>query len=817
MSLAVLRRGGAFPWVVVAMLGLGVGATTAMYSIVHGVLLQPLNFQDPDQLVLVGERVPQIPGSEKFVYFDTPSAFFAWQRQATDFSGLSALQGSSFTLTGAGEPRLLHGARVSSNFFDVLGARPQLGRLFVTSDETDTSHPMVITDALWRTAFGADPAAIGRTVGSGTRQAKIIGVLPPGFQLGGAELGPMLTGLPTEYFLPLHLAPGSGGNLTAVFSNFNYTVLGRLRPGVTREHALAQLNVIQAELARSAPEKLSLYAELTTVRSYAVASSRQALWLLLAGVAAVLLVVCVNLGGLWTTRLADQRREWAIRSALGAAPGRLVRQILGESIALALIGGGLGIASAAASLRALIALAPPGFPRLDEVQMDWRILAFGLLLAVAAGLVTGVVPALRLSRSDPQSSLKAGASAVTADRASLRSRKALIGVQAALSTLLLAAAGLLGLSFYHLMTRPTGFSPERTLAADIVLTPYTDLQRDQLLGRLPSIVARIPGVTAVGLTSHLPLEGETWIDSAGVPGRVYSAAERPHVNVRFVTPGYFAAIGIPLLAGRDLAERDRPAGWPPKSEAEQKNMPGAVVISRATARVLWPGDDPHDIVGRTVIVNGEKPTVIGVAADALDGGLTAAAPSVVYEPYWQTPPYSVSLVVRSTLPSTALAAPLRAAIWQLMPDAPIPQLRSLSEFKSTVVAPQRYQLTVLLLFAAVALLLAAMGVYALVAHTVARRRKELALRIAIGASSGNLWSLVLRQALAPVAWGVAAGILAALSSGRALASLLFEIQPTDPAVLATVAIVVMLAAAVACVLPAWRATRTDPTMALRVE
>jgi putative ABC transport system permease protein len=331
------------------------------------------------------------------------------------------------------------------------------------------------------------------------------------------------------------------------------------------------------------------------------------------------------------------------------------------------------------------------------------------------------------------------------------------------------------------------------------------------------VVARIPGVTAVGLTSHLPLEGETWIDSAGVPGRTYTAAEEPHVNVRFVSPGYFGAIGIPLLAGRDLAERDRPAGWPPKSEAEQKNLPEAVVISRATARVLWPGDEPHDIVGRTMIMNGEKPTVIGVAADALDGSLTSAPPSVVYEPYWQTPPNSVSLVIRSTLPAAALTGPLRAAIWQLIPDAPIPRLRSLSDFRSSVVTPQRYQLTVLLLFAGVALLLAAMGVYALVGHTVARRRKELALRIAIGASSGDLWSLVLRQALTPVAWGVAAGVIAALASGRALATLLFEIQPTDPAVLTTVAIVVILAAAAACLLPARRATHTDPTLALRAE
>ncbi|HEY7789894.1 MAG TPA: ABC transporter permease [Vicinamibacterales bacterium] len=811
------RRRGAFPWIVILMLALGVGATTAMFSVVNGVLLQPLDFHDPGQLVLVGERVPQIPGSEKFSYFDTPSAFLAWQKNATDFIGLSALQSNSFTLAGEGRPRLLHGAKVSSNFFDVVGVRAELGRLFVPADETDTSTPMVITDAVWRSAYNADPTVIGRVVGASGRQATVIGVLPANFRLGGAELGPMTTGSPTEYFVPLHFGPEMGGDLTAVFSNFNYTVIGRLKAGVTLPHALAQLNVIQADLARSAPEKLALDARLTTVRDYAVADARQVLWLLFAGVAAVLLIVCVNLGGLWTTRLADSRREWAIRSALGAAPGQLVRQILGESVVLALAGGVLGIACTALTLQTLVALAPAGIPRLDEVHLDWRVLVFGLLLAVVAGLLTGVVPALRLSHADPQSSLKAGAASVTADRASLRSRKALIGVQAALSTVLLAAAGLLGVSFYHLISRPTGFSAERTLAADVVINTYTDAQRDHVLSQLPAAISQVPGVTSAAFTSHLPLEGETWIDSAGVPGRVYTAAEKPHVNVRFVSPGYFRTIGIPLLAGRDLAESDRPAGWPPKSPEDEAKMNEAVVISQATAKALWPGDDPRSIVGRKMLMNGQNPTVVGVAADALDGSLTTAPPSVVYQPYWENPPYSLSVVVRSTLPAASLAGPLRDAIWKLAPDAPIPRLRSLAEFTSTVVAPQRYQLTLLLLFAGLALFLAAMGVYALVTHEVAGRRKELALRIAIGASGGHLWALVLRQALAPVAWGVLAGVVAALATGRVLESLLFEIRPSNPAVLITVALVVLLAAAAACLLPARRATRTDPTSALRAE
>jgi predicted permease len=645
-------------------------------------------------------------------------------------------------------------------------------------------------------------------------EAQIVGVLPPDFRLDGHALGPMTASQPADYFLALTLR----GNLTSVFSNFNYSVLGRLRPGVTLSQAEAQLNVIQADLARSAPEKLSLSAQVTTVRDYAGATARQQLWLLMGGVAAVLLIICVNLGGLWTTRIADRRREWAIRSALGAAPRQLAWQTLRESIALAVAGGILGVACAAAGLNALLAAAPAGLPRLNDVHVDWRVLVFGMSLAVLAGLATGIVPALRLGHSQPQSDLRAGGSATTTDRAGMRSRQILIGVQAALSTALLIAVGLLGLSFYRLVSLPVGFTAEQALATDVTLNGYGDPQRDRILGQLPSAVRSLPGVIAAGFTSHLPLEGETWIDSAGVPGRLYSAAEQPRVNVRFISPGYLAAAGISLVAGRDLAENDRPAGWPPKSAADEAAMTESVVISIAAARVLWPGTDLHDLVGRKIIFNGQTtPIVVGITTDARDASLTAAPPSVVFVPYWDTPPYSVSLVVRSALPMSALIAPLRAAIWQVAPAAPIPRLRPLSALKTAAVAPERYQLTLLLVFAALALLLASMGVYALVAHSVAQRRKELAIRAAIGARRGDLWRLVLNQALMPVAGGTLVGVSVALAARQLLASLLFEVSPANPAVLTTVAAAVLAAALAASARPAFRASRTDPMAALRAE
>ena len=811
----LLRKGNGFAWTMVVMLALGVGGATAMFSVVNGILLQPLNFRDSGQLVLVGERVPQITDLEKFQFFDTPAAFFAWRRRADDFIGLSAIQSGQFTLMGAGQPQLLHGARVSGNFFDVLGVQSQLGRLLTADDEGDDTRPMVITDGLWRSGFGADYTVIDRKVGAPGASATIVGVLPADFRMEGSELGPMLAGQPTQYFLPLRIDPSESKR---VFSDFNYTVLGRLRPGVTQTQALAHLNVIQADLARPEPQKLELLAQVTPVRDYAVADSRRQLWMLMAGVLAVLVIMSVNLGGLWTTRLSDRRRDWAIRAALGAAPGQLARQVLSESVGLSLLGGGLGVVCAAWSLHALLAAAPASLPRLNEVHLDWRVLAFGVLLSLLVGLITGVVPAVRSSHADPQENLKATGLSTTADRSSLRSRQILIGMQAALATLLLAAAGLLGLSFYRLVTQSIGFTAERALTANVVLNGYGADQRDRILQQLPAAAAAIPGVSAAAFTSHLPLKGETWIDGAGVPGRVYPADQEPRVNVRFVSPGYLAVIGIPLLVGRDYLESDRPAGWPPKSPTEESAMPKVVVISRATAEMLWPGLNPVEAVGRQIEFNGNSmPTVIGVSADARDGSISASAPSVVYQPYWENTPNSVSLVLRGPLSPESLAAPIRAAVAKLAAAAPVTNIQALNALQADAVAPQRYQLTLLLMFAGLALLLAAMGVYALVAHSVARRSRELAIRTALGARATDLWRLVFGEALAPVILGVGAGIATSLAVGRLLASFLFEVHPSNPLVLAAVATGVILAAAAACILPGRRATRLDPLTVLRSE
>jgi predicted permease len=798
-----LRSAGRFALAVLLLLALGVGATTAMFSLVNGVLLRPLALPDPGQLMLIGERIPQMPQTVGLAWFDNLAAFSAWQREANDFTGMSLIISSRLPVMGSSQPLLLHGVKTSTNLFSVLDVHPALGRTFQPGDESDTSVPIIISDALWRSAFNSDPAIIGRDIGMPGSNATVIGVLPEGFRIRGREFGPMFDGSPAEFFRAL--PPEQSAFLHAeVFSDFDYHVIGRLKPGVTRTEALARLNVIQANLARTAPEKLSLYADLITMQDFAVERTRQELWLLLGGAGAVLLIVCVNLGGLWISRLADRYREWGIRAALGAAPGELGRQVLCEGLILGLIGGLLGVTCAAGSLHTLLAAAPADLPRLGEIHIDWRVLVFGLALSMVAGFLTGLVPALRLGRLDPQTALRYATATASSGFESTRSRQALIALQAALSTLLLTAVGLLGLSFYKLVSEPTGFVAQHAVQAEVSLIDYSNDQRLAILRQLPATALALPGVSQAGFTTQLPLTGERGMDRFTVPGKAYTGAGGPQMTGSAISPGYLGALGVPLLAGRDLRESDR--------------NQNAIVISAAAVRALWPEDaDARAAVGRVIADGDTRFNIVGVAADTRTR-LTDPAPPVVYVGYWSAiPPFSGSLVVRSSLPVGSLAGPLRQAIGKLAPAAPISNLQALDQLEANAVAPQRYQLTLLLLFAGLALFLAALGVYALVAHSVARRSKELAIRISLGANVGTIWSAVMRQALSPVIAGLGSGLTAAVLTGPLLRSLLFHVNPANPAVLVAAVATVGIAAVCACLGPAYRATRTDPLRALRAD
>lgn len=813
---AFLRRGRGFAAAMVVMMALGVGATTAMFSVINGALLQPLPFHDPGRLMLLGERAPGTPLGTRLRFIDNATAYFAWQKEATSFSAVAAVGPGSFTVLEANRPTLLHGVNVTGAFFNLLGVQARLGRTLQPSDDDPGTPEMVLTDTTWRSDFGANPGIIGQTVGVNGKLAVIVGVLPPDFHVQGHELGPVGGLTAPQYFAATRFQ--SFDRSGQAFGNFNFSVLGRLRPGVPPGQALAQLDAIGAEISRHAPPGLHLYGDLEPVAEFAVAGAQQELWMLLSAVAAVLLIICINLGGLWVTRIADRSREWAIRSALGASPWQLARQVVEESLVLSFLGGLLGILCAALSLRALLAAAPANLPRLGEVRLDWRVLGFGLVLSLVAGLITGLLPAWRLVRSDPQHFLKAGAAATTSDHVSLRSRRLLIGIQAALATLLLTAVGLLGVSFVRLARQPTGIAMEHATSADVLFTSYTNAQEVQILDRLPAALRAIPGVSQAGAASALPLRGRTWVNVAELPGQNLPPQRAPQVDSRFVTPGYFQAIGAPLLAGRDFSMGDE-AHRPDPDTGGTPQRPGETVISMATLRQFWPQYEhqPNAVIGKIILLNTQSDeVVIGVAADTTLALGVEPVP-VMYQPYWEQPGPVMSVVVRSTVPEARLAAALRQAIWSVAPDAPIRRLEPLATLTDAAVAPQHYQLMLLALFAGVALLLAAMGVYALVGHSVARRAKELAIRLSIGASRGTIWVMVVRQALAPVLAGVAAGLIAAILGGSLIASMLFHVSPASPAVLAAVGLGVLLAALLACLGPATRATQTDPLRALRAE
>jgi len=534
-----------------------------------------------------------------------------------------------------------------------------------------------------------------------------------------------------------------------------------------------------------------------------VGQSRRGLLVLLGAVGAVLLILCVNLANLSLARAAGRARESAIRTALGAGRARLVRQTLTESLVLAVTGGVLGIALAAWGVRLLLGAAPMDLPRLNEVSMDSRVLGFALLVSLVTGVAFGILPALRSSRAHPQEALKSGSYTTTEGRRGVRLRGVLVGVEAALGAVLLITAGLLMSSFVRLMHVDKGFDIERVLSVSVraPATKYAETaQQTAFFDRLLDKTRHLPGVLSAGLVSALPLQGETWVDLAAAEGDQRPLFERPMVNVRFVSPDYFKTLHIPFREGSSFEE-------------SQRNRK-VVIISQGTARRLWPGQSP---IGRRMLHNENPEEVVGVTADIRSTSLDKDPVLIIYVPYWQRPRLSASLLVRSAMDPRGVAAGLRQAIRQVDADVPIPEMQTLQEVMSDSVAQRRFQMTLVMLFAAAALALAGFGIYGVVSYSVARRRTEMGIRMALGAGAGGLQRMVLWQGIRPVVAGLLVGIAAALAAGRILSSLLFQVSARDPLTIGAVAVVLLAVSAAAALVPARRATRVDPMKALRFE
>src|ERR1700691_2742806 len=791
----LLRERG-FASMAVLSLAVGIGANTAIFSVVNGVLLRPLPYRDPERLFIIREVVPKLA----HLYPSLPvnfSHYYEWRQRSTALESIAIMETSAPTLTGAGEPELLNGALVSASVFRVLRINPQLGRGFLDEEDPEGHDQVaVISDSLWKRRFGANPAIVGRKITLNGLPHVVVGVLPPGFQFPDRESW----GAKTDVFQPLCYSKDDFEEITG---DYNWAAIARLRPGVSPQKALAELNVIQAEISKRIPEKMDLHAEMSSLQENIVGQSRRGLLVVLAAVGAVLLILCVNLANLSLARAAGRARESAIRTALGAGRAQLVRQALTESLVLALAGGALGIALAAWGVMLLVGAAPLDLPRLNEVGLDGRVLGFALLVSIVTGLVFGILPALRGAAADPQEALRSGNYTNTEGRRGVRLRSVLVGVEAALSAVLLITAGLLMASFLRLMHVDKGFDIERVLAVRIKAPPAKyaeEAQQAAFFDRLLEKTRPLPGVLSASLVSALPLQGETWLDLAAAEGDPRPMFERPMVNVRFVSPDYFRTLRIPFREGRPFDD-------------SQRNRRVAIV-SQGTARRLWPG---RSAMGRRMQHNNKLEEVVGGTADIRSTSLDKDPALIVYVPYWQRPRLSASLLVRTAMDPRGIAAGRHEAIQQVEPELPIPKMQTLREVMSESVAQRRFQMMLVMLFAAAALALAGFGIYGVVSYSVARRRTEMGIRMALGAGTAGLQRMVLWQGIRPVAAGLAVGILGALAAGRILSGMLFQVSARDALTIGGVSLALLAVSLVAALVPARRATRVDPMKALRFE
>jgi predicted permease len=803
-ALRLLTRSPGFSVVAVATLALGIGANTAIFSVVDHVLLRPLPYRDSDRLYAVHEAVPKFAHVAPLVPVNAMH-FREWRRNVRSFDRMALIGGVALNLTGAGDPERLAGARVSPALFAMLGVRPQLGRLFVEAEDRPGRDAVVVIDhELWKLRFGADPRVLGRKVVLDGRPYEVIGVLPPDFRFPKlASLYAMtIAEARPQIWKPFAL---KDDELEAM-GDFNYACIVSLKPGVSLAQAAAELGAAQKTISDTVREHIDLLASLVPLQDQITGRSRTGLHLLLGAVGVVLLIGCVNIANLLLAQTTGRRREIAIRSAIGASRARLVRQMLVESLALSAIGGAGGVFVSYTAVEAIRLWAPIDLPRLDEVAVDARVLLFGIALSIATGLLCGLLPALRFARADPHDAMKAGARGTTASPRHARVRTLLVAGEIALSTVCLSAAGLLLHSYLKLLAVDAGFDAQQVVTVEINLPPsrYPDLpRRSALLRSALDAVGMVPGVTSVGVSNQLPLGGEGGNNLVAPEGFTGAFTDRPLADIRQVNPEYFRTLGVPLRSGRVFAEADRA-------------YPVALVSVLASER-LWPGQDP---VGKRMQMGGDDTPllqVIGVVGDVRGISLDKAPTMTVYVPYWQRFQSQALLAVRTPLDPGVVASDLRLALRRIDPELPIPAFRTMEDIVSVSAAERRFQTELVMLFGLVAALLASLGIYGVVSYSVAQRTGELGIRMALGAVPAGLRWLMLRQCLVPVAAGLACGLAASAMTGRLLSSLLFGVRAVDPVTIAAVALSSSAIAAVAGYIPARRATRVDPVVALRQE
>ncbi len=794
-AVRILMKNPGFAMVAVLTLALGIGANTAIFSVVHAVLLKSLPYPDPDRLVWFQPASLRTGEPEEGAI--SPSDFQDYRERSTLFEHITAFLQNPVNSTGAGPAERVPAATVSYDFFDTLGVKPLYGRTFRPEDEKVAAPQVaVISYGLWQSHFGADPGLVGKAITLDDRSTTVVGILPRGFQFPKEA----------ELWRPL---PFQNPSLNVRRLRF-VQVVGQLKPGVRLAQAQSEITGICLRLERQYPDSnTDSGAKLLRLQERIVGNLKATLTMLMAAVGFVLLIACVNIANLLLARAASREKEIAIRTALGAHALRVVRQLLTESVLLAVLGGALGLLLASAGIRALVLLNPENIPRLNEVHLNPTVLGFTVVLSFLTGLTFGIVPALRTARVDLVEALKEGSRGTSAGFSSQMFRRVLVVVEVAVAFVLLIGAGLLMRSFARLQNVKPGFNPAGVLTVQVYL-PFKGIQDSsqwaeffrQLLARIEGL----PGVQYAGVVSELPLSGQENETTFTIEGQPPPAGgTKPYVNQRRVSPDYFKAMGIPLLKGRYFTDLDNQAA------------PKVIIISESFAHRFFTDQDP---VGRRLAIDfGQAWTgeIVGVVGTIHHTSLAQAPGRELYVPEPQSPFNGLNLVIRAATSPSPLATAVKEQVWAMDATVPVYQIRTMDQLVSESLAPPRFHTVLMGIFAGVALVLAVAGIYGVMSHSVSRRTHEIGIRMALGAQPRDVLGLVVRQGMAPALVGGGIGLLGSFGLARLLTALLFEVSATDPITFVCVGVLLSLVALVACYVPARRATRVEPMAALRYE
>ncbi|HEX8142216.1 MAG TPA: ABC transporter permease [Pyrinomonadaceae bacterium] len=798
-GLRTMLKNPGFTGVAVLALALGIGANSAIFSVVNSILLRPLPFKDPDRLVMVWHSYPKLD----LIAPVSPPGFTDYGARTDVFENAAVASGGSANLTGAGEPERIQARAVTASFFPTLGVTPALGRTFLQEeDQPSHEHVVVLSHGLWQRRFGADPAIVGQTIMLDGEGYNVVGVMPESFRMFGQD----------DLWAPLaltaeQLSPKRRG------SEF-LLMIARLKPGVSLEQAQAVMDTVAGQIRQNNPQNYpndgSWGVKVKSVYEETVGDIRPALLVLLGAVGFVLLIACANVANLLLARASVRRKEIAIRTALGAGRRRLIRQLLTESVLLSLVGGGLGMVLAVWGVDVLVKLNQNNIPRAQEVGIDGRVLAFTCGLSLLTGILFGLAPALQASKTELTEALKEGGRTSGGSHRA-RVRNLLVISEIALALVLLIGAGLMVKSFSRLSHVNPGFEPQNLLTMQVALpsTKYSEpKRRADFYRQALEKIKTLPGVQSAGAVSHLPLSGSVGSGFFSIEGRAESPGEQlPHTDLRASTPDYLQTMGIPLLKGRYFNERDTEAS------------PNVAIVDETLARRYWPNEDP---IGKRISFNRRENAdvwreVVGVVGAVRHKALDADYRGQLYFPHPQNPWGGMYLVVRTMNEPASMAAMVRDAIQSVDKDQPVYRVMTMETLLAESVAQRRFSMLLLTLFAVVAVLLAIVGLYGVMSYGVSQRTHEIGIRMALGAQAGDVLRMVVGQGLLLALIGVGAGLLASLALTRVMSSLLFGVSARDPFMFVSIPLILAAVALLACYIPARRATKVDPMIALRYE